>query len=74
MIYVRRVDILDRTPTCQLIVDLNKNILAPFITSLVREPGKTKLNGEKTMYCSPDSGKIFVFVVNRFTWGLNYVI
>ena len=41
------------------IVDLNKNILAPFIASLVRPPGKTKLNDETTMYCSPDSSKFF---------------
>ena len=51
MIYVRRVDILDycslKTSTCQLIVDLNKNILAPFITSLVRHPGKNLMTKQQ---------------------------
>ena len=36
------------------IVGLNKIILAAFIARL-RHLGKTKLNGETTMYCSPDS-------------------
>ena len=40
-----------------LTIDLNKTILAVFITRLVRHPDKTKLNGETTMYCSPDYSK-----------------
>ena len=36
-----------------LIVDLNKTILAAFITSLIRHPGKTKLNC--TIYLEPGS-------------------
>ena len=37
-----------------VIVDLNKNILVPFITSFVRHPGKTKLDDETTIYCSSE--------------------
>ena len=39
------------------IIDLDKNILAAFITRLIRHPEETKPNGKTTMYCSPDSGK-----------------
>ena len=45
--------------SASLIVDVNKNILAAFISGLARHPEKTKLNGEPTMYCSPDTGKYF---------------
>ena len=43
----------------RLVVDLNKAIIAAFITHLVRHPEKAKLNGETTMYCCPDSSKSF---------------
>ena len=36
-----------------LIVDLNKTILAAFITCFARQPEKTKPNGETAMHCSP---------------------
>ena len=42
-----------------LIVHVNKTIFAVFITHLVRYPVKRKLNGEPTMYCSPDYSKFF---------------
>ena len=37
-----------------LIVDLHKTIFAAFISCLVRNPEKTKLNGEQTIFCFPD--------------------
>ena len=40
-------------------VDLNKTILAAFITRLIRHPEKTNPNGKTTMYCSPDYSKLF---------------
>ena len=43
----------------RLIIDLIKTILAAFIGCLVRHPGKTKLNGEPTMYCSLHSNRFF---------------
>ena len=60
--------------TCQLIVDWNKTILAAFITSLVRYPGKTKLNGKATMYCFPEYSKFFrhpvVQILKMLHWDL----
>ena len=61
MIYVRRVDILDY---CSLNINLpincgfDKNILAPFVTSLVRHPRKQKLM-TKQQYTVPDFIKFF---------------
>ena len=43
----------------KLIVDLNKTILAAFITRLVIHPEKIKLNRETAMYCSPEYSKFF---------------
>ena len=58
MIYVRRGDVLNYCSLNQP-AGLNENIPASFITSLVRHPGKTKLNDGTTMYCPSDSSKFF---------------
>ena len=52
------------------IVDLNKTIIAAFITRFVRHPDKTKLNNETTMYCSPDYSKCFETPCNAIVFSL----